>query len=349
LAECCGSDRQLFQALFGIWIRNSGTGGIRAARPYLERLLRVAEESADDELQLQAHHSAWSTLWSAGEPMKAHSHTDAGRRLYDRGRHHSHRHIYGGHDPGVCARITGGITEWLLGFPDKALASASEGLALAQQIAHPFSREVALEYSALVHLHCGEVERALRLLDEAQVLRTEQRLASVFEPRFPLGAALLAQGAVADAVACLREGLVPDKPAGSLGYPYALCLLAEALLRQGSSTDAMAALAEARARVDATGERAWEAEVHRINGLALLTQANLDEAQVLLNQALEVARKQQAKSLELRASMSLARLWAEQGRRADARNLLAPIYQWFGEGFATADLKEASVLHAEIT
>jgi class 3 adenylate cyclase/predicted ATPase len=349
LAECCGSDRQLFQALFGIWIRNSGTGGIRAARPYLERLLRVAEESADDELQLQAHHSAWSTLWSAGEPMKAHSHTDAGRRLYDRGRHHSHRHIYGGHDPGVCARITGGITEWLLGFPDKALASASEGLALAQQIAHPFSREVALEYSALVHLHCGEVERALRLLDEAQVLRTEQRLASVFEPRFPLGAALLAQGAVADAVACLREGLVPDKPAGSLGYPYALCLLAEALLRQGSSTDAMAALAEARARVDATGERAWEAEVHRINGLALLTQANLDEAQVLLNQALEVARKQQAKSLELRASMSLARLWAEQGRRADARNLLGPIYQWFGEGFATADLKEASVLHAEIT
>jgi predicted ATPase len=347
LAEDHGSHRQRFQALFGSWIHNSGTGGIRAARPYLERLLGVAGGSADDELQLQAHHSAWSTLWQAGELMEAHSHIEAGRRLYDPGRHNSHRHIYGGHDPGVCARISGGITEWLIGFPDQARVSASDGVALAEQIAHPFSREVALEYGALVNLHCGEVERVLQLLDEAQMLRAEQRLSSVMEPRFLRGAALLVQGAVADAVTFLRAALAPDQPA-FVGYPHALCLLAQALLLQGSYAEATAALRNAQSRIDATGERVWDAEVHRIRGLVLLAEASLGEAQGLLSQALQVARIQQAKTLELRAAVSLARLWGEQGRRADARDILAPIYGWFTEGFDTADLKEAKALLHEL-
>jgi predicted ATPase len=343
LAEDHGSHRQLFQALFGSWIHNSGTGGIRTARPYLERLLRVAGGSADDELRLQAHHSAWSTLWQAGELMAAHSHIEAGRLLYDPVRHNSHRHIYGGHDPGVCARISGGLTEWLIGFTDQALVNASDGVALAEQIAHPFSRELALEYGVIVNLHCGEVERVLQLLDEAQTLRAEQRLSSVIDPNFLRGAALLVQGAVADAVALLRAALAPDKPA-FVGYPLALCLLAQALLQQGSYAEATAALRNAQSRMDATGERVWEAEVHRIRGLVLLAEANLSEAQGLLSQALQVARIQQAKTLELRAATSLARMWGEQGRRSDARELLAPVYDWFTEGFDSTDLKNAKAL-----
>ena len=192
LAEQHGNDRQLFQALFGSWINNSGAGGILAARPYVHRLSQVADRAADDELRLQAHHSAWSTLMLGGEPMEAHTHTEAGRQLYDAERYRSHRYIYGGHDPGVCACLTGGWVEWLLGYPAKARTSMSEALALSEQIAHPFSRELAVEYTAIVHLHRGEPELALPWLVAADVLRAEQRLAPVFDPRVLLGAVALA-------------------------------------------------------------------------------------------------------------------------------------------------------------
>jgi AAA ATPase domain/Adenylate and Guanylate cyclase catalytic domain len=173
----------LFQALFGSWINNSGLGGIRAARPFMHRVAQVADLADDDALRHQAHHSGWSTLWSPGEPMAAHAHTEEGRRLYDPEQHRSHRHIYGGHDPGVCARMTGGMTEWLLGYPAKARTSIVDAMDLAAQIAHPFSREYAFEYSAVVHLHRGEPELALPLLVAADALRTEQRISSVFEHR----------------------------------------------------------------------------------------------------------------------------------------------------------------------
>jgi hypothetical protein len=173
----------LFQALFGSWINNSGLGGIRAARPFMHRVAQVADLADDDALRHQAHHSGWSTLWSAGEPMAAHAHTEEGRRLYDPEQHRSHGHIYGGHDPGVCARMTGGMTEWLLGYPAKARTSIVDAMDLAAQIAHPFSREYAFEYSAVVHLHRGEPELALPLLVAADALRTEQRISSVFEHR----------------------------------------------------------------------------------------------------------------------------------------------------------------------
>jgi predicted ATPase len=348
LAERHGDDRQLFQALFGSWIINSGTGGIRAALPYVHRLAQVADLADDDALRLQAHHSAWSALWSGGDPMAAHAHTEAGRQLYDAERHQSHRHIYGGHDPGVCAYITGGLTEWLLGYPSRARANMSEALVLARQIAHPFSHEVALEYAALVHVHRGEPELALSLLVTAEALRAEQRVAWVFEPRLVLGGAAVAQGAATDAIVHLRGALAPDQPAGSLGRPYGLCLLAQALAQQGKHADALAALNQAFERIAATGEKVWESELHRVRGLVLMAQGQRDEGQALLERAVDVAVRQQAKSLELRAAMSLARFWGESGRRAEARNLLAPVFGWFTEGFDTVDLRQAKTLLDEL-
>ena len=220
LAERHGDDRQMFQASFGSWVINSGTGGILVARPYVHRLSQVADRAGEDELRLQAHHSAWTTLCFGGEPMEAHVHTEAGRQLYDEERCQSHRHIYGGHDPGVCAWRTGGLTEWLLGYPTRAQTSMSEALALAQRIGHPFSHEIAIEFSALVLLYRGEPELALKRLVAAEALRAEQRVAWVFEPRLGLGGVALAQGAAADAVVHLRAALASDQPAGSLGRPY---------------------------------------------------------------------------------------------------------------------------------
>ena len=343
LAERGGDERQLFEALYGRWQNIGASGMAVAARPLSDKLLQVTARGADDGLRLQAHHSAWTTRWVSGELAEAYAHTREGCRLYDPERHASHRHTYGGHDPGVCAHMTGGQTEWVLGYPDRAAASTGEGLALADRIAHPFSREVALEYAILLRVNRGEPELGLTYLSAATALRAEQRVASVIDPLFFQGAVQIAQGAPADAAASLREGFAPGR-LGTLWRPWGLCLLAQALTLQGSHDAALATLAEGFERIEASGERTWQAELHRIHGLVLRAQNQLDEAQASLQRALHVAQTQQAKSLELRAATSLARLWGEQGRRVEALELLAPVYGWFTEGFDTADLKEATAL-----
>jgi len=307
----------------------------------------MTEHARDSGLRLQAHHSAWTTGLLGGDPAAEREHSEAGRRLYDPDRHLSHRSLYGGHDPGVCAANHSAQAHWLLGYPKKALVIGSEALALAERIAHPFSLELALFYDAMLHLDRGDPQLALERLGAAEALAAEQRLGFVMEPRFLRGAALSAQEAFEDAVAGLREGL-----AGRLGTmlnrPYGLARLAEALVRQGEHGAALAAAREGLETQDRTGQHRWEAELHRLEGIGLLGLNRLEEGQSALEEALRVARRQQAKSYELRAATSLARLWGERGRRAEAHDLLVPIYGWFTEGFDTADLKEAAKLLSEL-
>ncbi len=343
LAEKSGDQRQLFQATYGLWQNAGGSGRLLAARPLAERLMQLAVRAADDGLHLQAHHSAWTTRWAAGEPAQAYMHTKEGFRLYDAERHRLHRHSYGGHDPGVCARMTGGQVEWLLGYPDRAAASAEEAVALAGQLAHPFTRELALDYAGFVRFNRGELELGLLHWAIAAALRAEHRLAFVIDPLLSRGAAQIAQGAPADAAASIQQIFQPGRP-GTLWQPYGLCLWAQALAQQGSYGEALGKLAEGFERIETTGERVWQAELHRVNGLVLLAQNDLDEAQTSFQQAIRTAQAQQAKSLELRAARDLARLLGEQGRRGEARDLLKPVYGWFTEGFDTANLKEAKAL-----
>jgi class 3 adenylate cyclase/predicted ATPase len=345
LAESSGARQQRFEALFGIWESTSVSGGTAAARPLSERLLRMAELEGDDGLRLQAHHSGWSTWRYAGDPAKAREHADAGRLLYDPEKHASHRLVYGGHDPGVCARQVGAQAEWLLGYPEKALASIADALALGERIAHPFTLSVALTFASVVYLNRREPERALRQLEAAEALVAEQRLAFVVEPGMLRGVALVGQGAVDEAIARIREGVTKWTRLGrTIFLPYGLAFLAEGLARHGDVAAALAALREGLEIAGATGEHMWDAELHRLTGTVLLAENKLDEGQASLQQAIRVAQAQQAKSLELRAARDLARLWGEQGRRAEARDLLAPVYGWFTEGFDTADLKEAKSL-----
>jgi predicted ATPase len=305
----------------------------------------MAEREGDDGLRLQAHHSGWTTWFHAGGPAKTREHADAGRLLYDPEKHASHRLVYGGHDPGVCAQLSGALAEWLLGYPDKALASIAEGLALAERIAHPFTLGLALLQSSEVYLNLREPERALRQLDAAEAVAAEQRLSLMSEPGMLRGAALLEQNAVDEAIARIREGVAKWTGLGrTKDLPYGLAFLAEGLARHGDRAAALAALREGLEIADATGEHKWDAELHRLTGTVLLAENKLDEGQASLQQAIRVAQAQQAKSLELRAARDLARLWGEQGRRAEARDLLAPVYAWFTEGFDTADLKDAKAL-----
>jgi predicted ATPase len=347
LAEQRGDPRQLFTAVYGLWQSAHSSGRTLASRPLSDRLVKLTAAEADDGLRLQAHHTAWATRLFSGEFIASHEHCEMGRRLYDPERHHSHSLLYGGHDPGVCAGYIGAQLHWLLGYPEKALVLEADTLALAERVGHPLSRQLVLLYSAMLYLNRGELEPALQYLDAVEALVAEQRFGFALEPRFVHGAALTAQGALEQAVACLREGLA--SPLGAVRYrPYGLAGLAEALTRQGEHGAALAAAREGMETQEETGQRLWGAELHRVEGIALVGLNRLDEGQSALEKALRVARRQQAKSYELRAATSLARLWGAQGRRGEARELLTPVYGWFTEGFDTADLKKAKALLAQL-
>jgi tetratricopeptide (TPR) repeat protein len=348
LAEQQGDASQLFVAVYGLWQANIGSGTIVGAHTLSNRLLQLTSGAADDGLRLQAHHSAWTTCLFAGEPGAALEHCEAGRRLYNPDRHRTHRRLYGGHDPGVCAGYMSAQVHWVLGYPDKALAIGSEALALAEHVAHPLSLEFVLVFNAMLHIDRGDPELALQRVEAAEALVAEQRLGFVMEPRVLRGAALSAHGAFDESVACLRDAL-----AGRLGAvtfrPYGFTQLAEALISQGQHGAVIAAVREGMEVQEETGALRWGAEFHRLEGIALIGLNRLEEGQIALEEALRVARQQQAKAYELRAATSLARLWGEQGRRAEAQDLLAPVYAWFTEGFDTANLKEAKALLDELT
>jgi class 3 adenylate cyclase/predicted ATPase len=337
-------------ALWGLWIGSQTRGAFDSARGLSDQLLELTQNQTDDGLRLQAHHAAWTTRLFRGEPVLSHTHSQAGRRLYEPDRHRSHALVYGAHDPGVCARFIAAWTGWMLGYPDQAQASIDDALHLAEQLGHPLSLLLVLVFATVTDQFRREPESGRRHLAAAETLAVEQRLVPFFDARVLRGGILTAQDAGADVVALIREGLADrQKPgANKLGRPYGLGLLSEALARSGDHDAALAAVREALAAAAEIGERWWDAELHRLKGLRLLARGGVDDAQAALRDSLRIAREQQAKSLELRAATSLARLWGEQGRREKARKLLAPVYGWFTEGFDTADLKEAKALLEEL-
>jgi class 3 adenylate cyclase/predicted ATPase len=347
LSEKEGKADRLFVSLWGLW-NFTRTSNIDAACALSDRLLVLTGQHDDVGLRLEAHHAAWATHFYRGEPARSATHSDEGHNLYDFERDRSHVDIYG-HDPGVCARDVGAWTGWLLGYPDKALASARDALNLAERLDHPFSLGMTLLHAAIFHQLRRDSDSSLQRLRAAEMLAAEQRLALPIDPRILRGAALSAQGAGAEAVVSIREGLANMQTTAAMLYrPFNLALLAEALETAGNNEDALAALEAALATMEKTGERWWEPEIYRLKALALVSRRNLVEGEASFAQSIRIAQHQRAKSLELRATMSLARLWGEQSRRAEARDLLAPIYNWFTEGADTSDLKAAGVLLAEL-
>src|SRR6266478_1014757 len=179
-------------ATYGLWQSANGAADIAECRRLSRRLQQLTARDTDEELRLEAHHSAWATTLFSGAPAAAREHCDAGCRLYDPDRHRLLHQLYGGHDPGLCAGYFGAQASWLLGHPAKSLAEISRTLALAERIAHPFSFAIALQYIAMVHLERGEPRLALQRLEAAETLAAEQRLSFVVEPRLLRGAILTA-------------------------------------------------------------------------------------------------------------------------------------------------------------
>jgi predicted ATPase len=345
LCEQVGEPRQRFRVLWGLWGIYNTRGEEQATRAVGEQLLSLAQRLEDLDLLLEAHHALWTTLLAGGELAATRSHQEHGLRLYDPQRHHTHAGLYSGHDPGVCCRNLVALALWLLGYPDQALA-------LAQQLAHPVSVTIARYWAAALHHFRREASPTQTHAEAAMTIATARGFPQLLARAMPLrGWALAADGHGEEGIMQIQEGLAIFQATGvARDRPYHLALLAEVCAQGGQTTAGLEALAEALVTLPKSGVRWWEAEVHRVRG-ELLRQsavAQPGEAAACFQQALTVARRQQAKSLELRAAMSLSRLWQQQGKRAEAHALLAPIYSWFTEGFDTADLQEAKVLLEEL-
>jgi len=333
--------------LWGLWHTVNGSGDLQTARDLTEQLLAIAQDEGDAALLLEAHHSSWFTRLLLGELSAALVHTEAGIALYDPVRHHRHAALYGGHDPGVCAQVSAARTEWLLGYPERALQRAQEGVRLAQELGHPFSLAFALVNATPVYLWRGDREPLQQAVEVLQALAAEQDFQRFATPAGTLaGWLVVEQGRSEEGLAQIRQWRPTAATAGPMEDIY-VALLAEAARRAGHPEEGLARVAAPLA-----GSRAgdfYEAELRRVQGELQLAQgAAEDDAERCFQQALALAAQQSAKSLELRAAMSQARLWQRQGKRAESYHLLAGIYGSFTEGFDTADLRAARALLEEL-
>jgi predicted ATPase len=357
LCQQLGETRQLFPVLFGLRSSHQVRGEFLAARKLGEQLLDLAQQAQDPSLLMEAYRALGCTLFHLGELGAAQAHLAQALPLYDAQRHRSHVFLYG-MEPGVTGLTYTAWALWHLGYPAQALQQSQAARALAQELSYPYSLTAAWTYAALLHQLRRESPLTQEWAEAGITLANQQGFSGwIAEGTILQGWTLAAQGQVEEGIAQLRHGLASYQALGAnLLQSYYLALLAEAYRKVGQVEDGLATLAEALAVVDKSRERFYEAELYRLKGeLTLQSQVSSpksqveDEAEECFRKAIDIARRQRAKSLELRAVMSLARLWQSQGKKEEARQLLADIYGWFTEGFDTKDLQEAKALLDELS
>ena len=338
---------QLFPVLRGLWHYSFARVELQTAYELGEQLLTLAQQAQNSAMLLAAHRALGTTLFQLGAVAAAHTHLVQGMALYDPQQHRASVFLYG-EDVGVICHSYATWPLWYLGYPDQGLARSHEAVSLAEQSAHPFSLGFVLNWAAVFHQFRREV-RAAQDRAEATI-----RLAQ--EQGFPLwmaigcivrGWTLAQQGQAQEGIEQINPGLIAYCATGAeLWRPYWLALLAEAHGTLGEPEAGLAVLTEVLTPLDKREKRWCEAELHRLKG-ELLLQHSLDsqaEAETCFAQAIALAQDQSAKSWELRAATSLARLWQSQGKHNEARQVLGDVYDWFTEGFDTADLQEAKAL-----
>jgi TOMM system kinase/cyclase fusion protein len=325
---------------------------VQRARELAEECLALAEKIGDDALLLEAHSALGQTLFYQGEFVVAHAHLREGIAIYDLKRHGAHAFLHG-EDPGVGCRVHAAWALWSLGYPDKALALSREAVTLAEQLSHPTTRAYALGFASVIHQLRRETPAARDCAEAMVTLATEQAMPFWLAMGiFRRGWAIADQGQRPEGIAEMHRGLTAWRDTGAqLETTYRLALIADAYVSEDRAEEGPQMLEEALTLAGETGERFWEAELYRLKGEFLLARSRESQAQAeaSFRQAVERARHQKAKSLELRALISLSRLLQRQGKREEARRMLGDIYGWFTEGFDTADLHEARGLLDELS
>ncbi len=345
-----GETPELAPVLLGLWRCYIARSQLRTSRELGESLLRLSHLNADPALAVVAHYALGNSSLLLAELAEARRHFDDGFSHYAPEQRRAPV-FRSGQDPGVACQSYSALCLWLLGFPDQAQARGQDALALAHQLKHPFSVAYALCCCAFVSQFRRDVRNVRAQAEAAVALATEHgftawaSLATSFR-----GWALAMEDKSEKGLVELQRGIAALRAQGAdIWLPFRCTMLAEVFDLLGNTEEGLQSLAEAQTLMDETEERWWEAEIYRLQGTLLWrnSMAPPAEVEIWLRRAVDVARRQEAKSLELRAAASLARLWHQQGKRLEAHDLLAPVYNWFTEGFDAPDLKEAKALLEE--
>jgi predicted ATPase len=342
----------LFSALYGFWIASYVAFDGSAMRNLPAEFLTLAEKQGAMVPLMVGHRLMGISLLCTGEIAQGRAHFDRAIALYDPLEHRPLATRFGV-DIGVSVLSYRSMALWVLGYPEAALADAANALKDAREINHVATLMYTLHNASLAHIWCGNYETANAQLDEVVSL-ADQKGASYWRANGILvrGWLFALTGKALNALQMLTSGIKAYRSTGSTNWvPLHLSYLARAHAELDQFDDAWRCAGEAITIAEATNERWCEAEVHRTAGeiALMLPHPDVTKTEAYFEHALAVARQQQAKSWELRAAMSMARLWRDQGKQQRAHDLLAPVYSWFTEGFDTLDLKEAKSLLEQLT
>ena len=376
LSEQLGDSSQHFPALVGIATTYLVAGEIKTAHQHAAQLLSLAHHQRAAALVVPAHSTFGIVSFWRGEQAVAREHLERAIALY--APHRDNPSASGvAQDHGVISRSFAALALWVLGYPDQALKRTQEALNLARELAHPYSLAFALGFAARLHQLRREGQLTREQAEATITLCTDQGIPFFLALGTVLrGWALAEQGQTEEGITQIRQGLAGWQATGAeVSTPLYLALLAETYGRGGQPNEGLAAVERGLAIADKNEERFYEAELYRLKGELLLNGEfrtrndeqqkktsqpssvhrpsffvhRSEEAEACFHTAIEIARHQSAKSFELRAAMSLVRLWRQQAKLTEAYTLLAEVYGWFTEGFNTKDLREAKTLLDELT
>jgi predicted ATPase len=349
LCEQAQDTSPLFPVFRGLWAFHLVRSELGKSRELAEHLFSQAQTSQDPAQILQARQALAVNSFFLGEPVATHEHAAQGIALYDPRQHGSETYIYG-QDPGVVCLAFGAVALWLLGYPDQAVERSRAAVALSEELGQPGTLALALHFAAILRQYRREGPHVQANGEATTALSNEHGFSLWHAGSLVMrGWARAEQGESDEGIARLREGMSAWADTGSKTYQtYFLALSAETLGKQGRFEEGLEMLTEALTLMHGTDECFHAAELHRLQGEFLLRREPSEDAcrqaEACFRRALDFSRRQQAKSLELRAAMSMTRLCQQQNRQAEVRPMLAECYNWFTEGFDTVDLREAKAL-----
>jgi class 3 adenylate cyclase/predicted ATPase len=345
LSEQLHDSKNRVSALLGLTRFHTVGGRFGRAAHFAQQLLDLAHETRDPTALVTGHYAFGVGSLQRGEVLIAHQHFVEGARLHvDLPRAMS---VDVAHHPGIACVAYLAVPLWLLGYPHQALTEAQGAVSLARDLDHPFTLAfVLVVFAKLLHFR-REARSAQAVADEAIAVARERGFPLWLPIAEAMQAWALATSQGERSAVQIRQGLAKREAIGAeFDTTYLLCLLADVLTSNGQNDQAFHAVTKALEVASRLGERVWEAELMRRKGeiIASLPTVGTAEAEACFRRAIETANAQGSKSLELRAATSLARFWRDQGKRREAHDVLAPIYDWFTEGFDTTDLKDAHAL-----
>jgi predicted ATPase len=340
-----------FSVLYGVWAVDNVRGNAERALEHAQQFLALAETQPASAPRLIGHRILGTALLWTGDFRQARSHLERAALLY-RSEEHREFAFRHGQDIGASALCNLSLALWHNGYPDQAARTADRAFLHARELGHAYTLAFALYFLAMLAVLSRAVLRVERLANENATISKEHgfpRVLAVSDVQLGWVSACRGQGA--DGVERMRRGIAAESNTGARNIePFHRGLVAEALALAGEVEEGLAELDQALARSTESGERWADAELHRLRGdlLSRLPRPDLDKAERSFRAALSIAGEQGTKGFELRAATSLARLLRDDGRLETARELLTPVYDWFTEGFGTADLLEAKALLAEL-